>query len=268
MTFTGDTACDFGVLRLQCEYNIRAAGAGISWISHDIGGEDTVRKNAAGVPVIDPELYLRWLQFGVFNPVLRFHSAPGSGSRRPEDYDEACGGACRFWLRVRHQLLPYLATLAQETHRTGVPVTRGLFFHHPEDPGAWRFDAYYFGRSLLVAPVLDPVREKEVYLPDAAVGGAARWWDFLAGAPVAPGTFTRAVEWNEVPVYAPAGAVIPLLEPGADWKGHHLSELVLRIFPGASGGGDLAEDDGISESAPATPRRDGWRTRRRVWITG
>lgn len=251
MTFTGDAACDFGVLSLQCEYNIRAAGAGLAWISHDIGGfaapEGTVSENKAGVPVIDPELYLRWLQFGVFNPILRFHSAPGSGSRRPEDYDVDLGGACAFWLRIRHRMLPYLQNAARETHETGLPVVRGLFLHHPEDPNSYRFDSYYFGSFLLVAPMLEKSNTRSVYLPSSSVSGADLWWDFLLGEPVSAGTFERTVSLAEVPVYAPAGSVIPLLDVGVSVENDGFSEVVLRVFPGASGNGELCEDDGKSE---------------------
>jgi hypothetical protein len=243
--FTGDATSDYDVLRLQCEFNIRAAGVGVSNVSHDIGGfclaPSQVRKNKAGVPIIDPERYLRWLQFGVFNPVLRFHSAPGCGSRRPDDYDAELDGACRHWLRVRHSLLPYLYTAMRTHHETGLPVCRGLFLEEPGNPEAYRFDQYFFGPALLVAPVLDASRKRTVYLP------AGLWWEFGTGKRWEGGVaITRPVALKDVPVYARAGGVIPRQDPDGDLHAAHIRELTLDVYAGASGSGELYEDDGKS----------------------
>ena len=241
--FTGDTQSDYDVLRLQCEFNIRAGGVGVSNISHDMGGFiSPVTTGKAGAPIIDPERYLRWLQFGVFNPVLRFHSAPGCGSRRPDDYDAELGGtACRDWLRVRHSLLPYLYTAMREAYDTGLPLTRGLFLEEPENPAAYRFDQYWFGPALLVAPVLSASRERTLYLP------AGDWWEFETAKRVSGGAeITRAVALTEVPVYVKAGRVIPRQDPDGDIHAAHLRNLVLDVYPGANGSAELYEDDGRS----------------------
>ncbi len=252
--FTGDANSDYDVLRLQCEFNIRAAGAGISQISHDIGGfaldASEVRTNKAGTPVIDPERYLRWLQFGVFNPILRFHSAPGSGSRRPDDYDDELGGACRHWLRVRHGLLPYLYTAMRQYHDTGLPVTRGLYLEDPRNPAAYRFDEFFFGPDLLIAPVLSADRERSLYLP--ATGNAGGWWEFeTAICHAGNREITRMVELSDVPVYVRPGAIIPRQNPDDPVHPGHIAELVLDVYPGANGSAFLYEDDGVSEAYPA-----------------
>ncbi len=243
--FTGDATSDYDVLRLQCEFNIRAGGVGVSNVSHDIGGfclaPSQVKKNKAGVPVIDAERYLRWLQFGVFNPILRFHSAPGCGSRRPDDYDVELNGACRHWLRIRHSLLPYLYTAMRTHHETGLPVCRGLFLEEPENAEAYRFDQYFFGPSLLVAPVLSAARKRSVYLP------AGLWWDFGTGRRQEGGVeITRPVALNEVPVYVRAGSVIPRQDPDGAIHAGQVENLVLDVYAGADGGGELYEDDGRS----------------------
>jgi alpha-glucosidase (family GH31 glycosyl hydrolase) len=243
--FTGDTASDYDVLRLQCEFNIRAGGVGVSNVSHDIGGfalkASQLRKNKAGVAIIDPERYLRWLQFGVFNPILRFHSAPGCGSRRPDDYDVELDGACRHWLRIRHSLLPYIYTAMRCHHETGIPVTRGLFLEEPDNPEAYRFDQYYFGAALLVAPVLTASRKRTVYLPEG------EWREFESGASVTGGVeITRPVALNEVPVYVKAGSIIPRQDADGDIHAGHLERLWLDVYGGAAGAGLLYEDDGRS----------------------
>jgi alpha-glucosidase (family GH31 glycosyl hydrolase) len=263
--FTGDATSDYDVLRLQCEFNIRAGGVGLSNISHDIGGfclaPSQVKKNKAGVEVIDAERYLRWLQFGVFNPILRFHSAPGCGSRRPDDYDVELDGACRHWLRIRHSLLPYLYTAMRHHHETGIPVTRGMFLEEPENPEAYRFDQFYFGADMLVAPVLSAIHKRTVYLP------AGEWWEFETAKRVSGGVeITRPVGLNEVPVYVKAGSIIPRQDPDGAIHAGHIGDLVLDVYPNSragatspaagpgnglepavpAGSATLYEDDGIS----------------------
>jgi len=160
-------------LTTQVEFNIRAAHVGDSWISHDIGGF-----MAPGKPdKIDHELYLRGLQFGVFNPLLRFHSAPDAGSRLPYDYEDDVNGACRYWLSQRHVLLPYLYTAGRMACDTGIPITRGCFVDYPDDEKAYRFDQFMFGSDMLVAPVRSPNRFKRAFICHRGCG--------TSGAPAA-----------------------------------------------------------------------------------
>ncbi len=241
--FTGDANSDWHVIQLQCEFNIRAAGVGLSHVSHDIGGfmvpPSQVSKNAAGTPVIDRERYVRWLQFGVFSPILRFHCAPSSGSRLPYDYDES--GVCRHWLRVRHSLLPYLYTAAEEFRRTGIPLTRGLFLEDPENGNAYRFDEYFFGPDLFVAPVLEAGTERTFLLP------AGEWWEFETANKISGGAeITRPVTLSDVPVYVRAGGIIPRQDPDRDLHAGHIAALELDLYPGAEGEAFLYEDDGRS----------------------
>ena len=243
--FTGDAHSDFYVLRLQCEFNIRAGGVGLSNLSHDIGGfgadSSELTNGPNGMPLINPQRYLRWLQFGVFNPILRFHSAPGCGSRRPFDYDLVLNGACRDALRLRHSLLPYIYTAMRYNHDTGIPLIRGLFLSDAKNHSAYRYDEYYFGHSLLVAPVLSEENSRSIYLPPG------QWWD-LNGMTMHPGDreITRAVALEEIPVYVRAGSIIPRQSPDSDPHAVHIAELQLDIYTGASAEADLYEDDGNS----------------------
>lgn len=241
--FTGDAMSDWHVLRLQCEFNIRAAGAGISHVSHDIGGfflgKKQVFERPDGTEVIDTTRYVRWLQFGVFNPVLRFHSAPGSGSRLPYHYDEDAGGTCRRWLRVRHSLLPYFYTAAREFTDTGMPLTRGMYFYQPECAGAYRFDQFYCGPDLLVAPVLDDVESREIYLPPGT------WFEFESPRSVEGAcTFERKVCLDDIPVYVAAGSILTRLDPDGPLDAPHAERLWLDVYPGADRSSFLYEDDG------------------------
>lgn len=243
--FTGDTTSDYHVLALQCEFNIRAAGVGINYVSHDIGGfcvnSRLIRKNETGVDIIDPQLYLRWLQFGVFNAVLRLHSAPGSGSRNPIDYDLALNGACRHWLRERHALLPYIYSASRMHHDTGLPLVRGLFLDAPSERASYRYDQFLFGDGLLVAPILDAATSRQVYLP------LGTWWKAGTANQIAGGReLTCTAALHEVPVFARAGAIITRQSPDAALHAPHVAELQLDVYAGADGVAVLYEDDGVS----------------------
>lgn len=227
--FTGDANSDYSVLKLECEFTIRAGGVGISSISHDIGGfgaaSNLLTTNAAGVSIMEPSQYLRWLQFGVFNPILRFHSAPGCGSRKAYDYDDLVNGACGHWLRIRHALLPYIYTAMRAHHDVGIPLVRGMYLSDPENPMAYCWDQYFFGPDLVVAPILSAANERSVYLPKG------NWWEFESGKLV-PGNreFTCPAALHEVPIYARSGCIIPRQSADADIHSPHIRELDSRCL--------------------------------------
>ncbi|MFP4176915.1 MAG: TIM-barrel domain-containing protein [Candidatus Brocadiia bacterium] len=234
--FTGDTASCYDVLQLQCEFNIRAGHVGLNYVSHDIGGFMT---GGGETDRIDPHRYTRWLQFGIFNSIIRFHCAPNAGSRRPWDYDDDCDGACRRWLRVRHSLLPYLNTANHICFETGIPVIRGMFLEEPDNEDAYRFDQFYFGPDMLVAPVLTEGNRRSIYLPEG------RWWEFeTSRLQHGDQIVTRDVPITEVPVYVPAGSIIPRQNPDADIHAPHKEPLHLDVYGGDDGRAELREDDG------------------------
>ena len=241
--FTGDATSDYHVLGLQCEFNIRAAGVGLSNVSHDIGGfvisAKKLIKNGAGVDILDPQMYLRWLQFGVFTAILRLHSCPGSGSRLPADYEEMLNGACRRWLRIRHSLLPYIYTAMRHHCDTGIPLIRGMFLTDPGNPQAYRWDQYFFGQDMVVAPILSASNTRSIYLP------AGSWWTFDGMEQVAGGReFTRECGNDEVPVYVRAGSILPRQSPDAELHASQIAHLELDVYTGAAGTAELYEDDG------------------------
>lgn len=239
--FTGDTLSQWEVLRSQCEFNIRAGQVGMAYVSHDIGGFFH-----SETPLIDPDLYVRWLEFGVFNPVTRFHSGVGAGSRLPWDYGKRNAAIARRWLEMRNSLVPYLYAAARQTYESGLPIVRGIYLENPLDEAAYRFDEYYFGDALLVAPILTPSNHRTVYLP------AGGWYDFETAQ-----FFQGEREMNvfadleQIPVYVKAGSIlirqdgIPACElpPGSDFPPAHVQHLLLDVYPRADGEATLYEDD-------------------------
>lgn len=219
--FTGDTNSQWEVLRSQCEFNIRAGQMGLAYISHDIGGF-----SHSEAPIIDPDLYIRWLQFGVFSPVLRFHSAPGAGSRQPWDYGSRNLEIARKWLQMRHSLLPYLYGAARQVYDAGLPLVRGVYIDHPDQTACYRFDEYLLGESLLVAPVLGPANDRTVYLPPGA------WYEMESGRVVAGGreVFVYA-GLEQAPVYVRAGSIVLRQGQGVPPGQAFVSDLLLDVYP-------------------------------------
>jgi len=232
--FTGDTNSQWEVLQSECEFNIRAGQVGIAYITHDIGGF-----RHSDTPLIDSDLYIRWLQFGVLNPVLRFHSAPGSGSRQPWDYGTKNLEIAKHWLNLRHSLLPYIYTSARQAYDTGLPLVRGLYMDHPDTEACYRFDEYLFGDSLLVAPILTPSNHRSLYLPEEM------WYEFETGKQLAGGQEINVfATLEQVPVYVKAGSILVRQAEGGMPAEPFISNLLLDVYPGADGQASLYEDDG------------------------
>lgn len=248
--FTGDTHSQWEVLRSQCEFNIRAGQVGMAYVSHDIGGffHDEA-------PLIDPNLYIRWLEFGVFNPIMRFHSAPGAGSRLPWDYGARNEAIAKHWLAVRNSFAPYLYVAARQAYETGLPIVRGLYLEDPLDEASYRFDQYYFGDSLLVAPVLGQENYRTVYLP------AGMWYDFETGKLHQGGHEMKVfASLQQIPVYVKAGSILVRQEAitstatnnsesiSKEFPTAHVEHLLLDVYPGGDGEAVLYEDDNKTQA--------------------
>jgi alpha-glucosidase/alpha-D-xyloside xylohydrolase len=163
---------------------------------------------------------------------------------KPEDlHNKAVEEICRKYLNLRYQLLPYLYSAVAETHATGLPLMRSLWLAYPEDATASLVeDAYLWGDSLLVAPVLEPgAAHRKIYLPHGV------WWDYWTNVRLEGGSeVTREVDLETIPLYVKAGAIVPV-GPVKQYTGEASSEpVVLRVYPGADGAMTLYEDDGVS----------------------
>ncbi len=272
--FSGDTAVTWQALAFQPHFTASAANVGYSWWSHDIGG------HMSGVE--DRELYLRWVQFGVFSPILRLHSTSNPfHERRPWEYDPTVAQAAMAAMRLRHRLVPYLYTCAWRNSTRGEALVRPLYHLTPlEDAAYANPEAYSFGNELVVAPFAEPLdpdtrlARQVVWLPGNAqaaanqTGRPGAWFDLFSGRELQAGSWHAIYGGlDDIPVFARAGAILPLA-PEFGWGGiSNPQELELRIFPGASGEFDLYEDDGETQSyksgaSAQTPMRLDWQGER------
>lgn len=253
--FSGDTVVSWDSLKFQPYFTTTAANVLYSWWSHDIGG------HCMGTE--DPELYLRWLQFGVFSPIMRLHSTKDDFlDRRPWAHGAEILKIARFYLQLRHQLIPYLYTHSYLANQTAVSLLRPIYYED-QSPAAFAVpDQYFLGSELIVAPFLEPtdqttsLSKQTIWLP------AGDWFNFFDGQSY------KGASWHnvygslaEVPVIAKAGAIVPLGAASKFGSTDNPVELELNIFPGANNSFELYEDDGaaINPAAARTKFNSNWK---------
>lgn len=255
--WSGDVDSAWQTLRTQIAAGLNTALSGIPYWGTDTGGFFSTKELTA-------ELYVRWFQFSAFCPLFRSHGrtwmlrlpwgwnrgnvGPVEDDQRllpaPEDlHHPEVEDICRTYLNLRYQLLPYLYSAVNETHRTGLPLMRALWLAFPTDPRALTVDdAYLWGPSLLIAPVTTKAAtERTTYLPTGT------WFDFWSNAQIAGGTtHTRTIDLATIPIYVRAGTILPLGPIKQSTLEKSTAPLELRIYPGADAHFALYEDDGIS----------------------
>ena len=235
--FSGDAGITWSALDFQPYFTYNAANIGYTHWSHDIGGHFMGKAE-------DDRLYLRWLQFGVFTPILRLHSSSTVLSKEPWNHksvEEEAVAALRF----RHSLIPYVYTAFYENHRQGIPVCKPLYYDYPNVNEAYNVkNQYMFGSSLLVCPITKPWNEqgistREIWLPEGI------WTDIFTGEVLPGGFHTVSRDKRSIPVYAKAGAIIPRQDVAGNSSANP-EHLVLDVFNNGSGSYALYEDDGES----------------------
>ncbi len=239
-TWSGDNTTSWHTLRWNLRMGLTMSLSGIFNTGHDVGGFSG--------PVPDPELLVRWVQNGVFSPRFIMNSwKPGGEVNTPWLHPEALE-PIRAAIRFRYRLMPYLYTLFWRAAAFGEPLLRPLFYDFEEDPRAFvDCDDFMFGRDLLVANVVERgARERRVYLPRGVEG----WYDFHTGTYYPPGSdIVVAAPLERIPVFARAGAMVPLTGRD-DWSRlHDEPSRHLRVFPARGTShttSALYEDDGIS----------------------
>ncbi|MHB8293336.1 MAG: glycoside hydrolase family 31 protein [Acidimicrobiales bacterium] len=240
-----------GTIRAGLSWSLSAPGL---W-GHDIGG---FYGGAAGRP--SPELYIRWAQFGCLSPLTRFH---GLTPREPWTFGEEALRIVREFAELRYRLLPYLASVALEAARFGLPAMRPLCLEAEGHREAWMEErAYMLGPDLLVVPVLDdspgPATVR-FWLPPGT------WADYWTGERRAgPGPVVEAVPLDRLPLFVRCGSVIPFGPvaqhtgelAGVGWELHH--------WPAANSSGapmtttvQIGEGEHVYSPCYGSPRPDG-----------
>ena len=239
--WSGDVNRTWGGLQSQTEIALQMGMQGLAYMHTDLGG-------FAG-PNLDDELYTRWLQYGVFQPVFRPHAQDEVPSE-PVYRAPQVLARVREAIRERYRMLPYNYTLAFENSRSGMPLMRPLMFEEPGNP-ALRNECrtYLWGRDFLVSPIVAPgVTRQEVYFPRSGA-----WFDFYSDVRHAGGS-TQVIDVvaEHIPVFVRAGAFVPLAPPMQSTCEYTGARLDLHYYHDpsvAAAAGRMYEDDGETPDA-------------------
>jgi hypothetical protein len=253
--FTGDAWSYWETLRNQVEQTLRAGHLGQSFITHDVGGHLSTAMH------IDPELYMRWVQFAVLSPMVRLHSKKFGedigGERRPWCYGWEVLKSFKAAMRFRMRLLPYLYSLVRESHMTGVPICRSNGLERPEwEEGYDIWDAYFLGDRIYAAPMTGPRTLRSVILPPGA------WYHGLTGERLESDGRTprmQVAHFDVAPLhYHQAGSVL-ITQPYARRAQAIPEDLEVTVYAlGTKSiyGCTLYEDDGLTQAHQKGQRRE------------
>ncbi|WP_298892802.1 TIM-barrel domain-containing protein [uncultured Psychroserpens sp.] len=217
--WSGDVNRTWGGLQSQPEIALQMGMQGLAYMHSDLGG-------FAGAN-LDDELYVRWLQYGVFQPIYRPHAQEEVASE-PVFRSEKVKVLAKEAIELRYKMLPYNYNLMYENHQTGAPLMRPLFFEEPNNLDLFTYsDAYLWGNDMLVAPILKAgQKEKEVYFPKHTT-----WFDFYTDEKFEGGqTKTIATKENSIPTFVRAGAFIPMYEPMSNTRSNNNPILYLNYY--------------------------------------
>ena len=235
--FSGDTIVTWKSLNFQPYFTNNAANAGYTWWSHDIGG------HMRGIQ--DDELYLRWLQYGVFSPINRLHSSNSDlMGKEPWKRSWAVEKCAEDFLRLRHKLIPYLYSANYHTHTRGIPLCQPLYYRYDREEAYTVPNEYIFGNGLLVCPVTEKAHKQLNLAPVKLWLPEGRWTDIFNGRIYRGGRYvTLYRDLDSIPVLAGEGTIVPMYR-SANTNDLSLSQpLDIHIWRG-SGSFDLYEDDG------------------------
>lgn len=240
--FSGDTLITWKSLEFQPYFTAAASNIGYNMWSHDIGGHMMGYK--------DDEMAGRWLQLGVFSPIMRLHSSSSEfNGKEPWRYKAEIREMMGEFLRLRHCLIPYLYTMLHRTNEDGIPMILPMYYGWPEVEEAYHTPTeYLFGSELIAAPVTSRriqslnMAKVKVWLPEGV------YYDFFTGRRYRGNRIINVYrDIRSIPVFAKAGAIIPMTDEIGD-AGSNPVQLSIHVYAGACGNFTLYEDDNISEN--------------------
>ncbi len=244
--FSGDTYASWKVLGYLPWFTSTASNVGYGYWGHDIGGH----MQPKGVESTNPELYTRWLQYGVFTPIFKTHSTKDATMEKrfwmfPEYFDDM-----RAAIRLRYSLSPYIYGAAREAFDSGISICRPMYYDWPEDARAYEMkQQFMFGDDILatvVCEAADPatgLAARKIWLPDG------EWYDVATGTLYGGGEYNLSYTVHENPWFVKAGAVIPMAAPDISSLQESSNEIWLFTAPGdGSSQACLYEDDGLTQA--------------------
>ncbi|MEL0643818.1 TIM-barrel domain-containing protein [Olleya sp. Ti.3.14] len=239
--WSGDVNRTWGGLQSQPEIALQMGLQGLAFMHSDLGG-------FAGNN-LDDELYTRWLQYGVFQPIYRPH-AQEEVPAEPVFRSDKAKALAKASIELRYKLLPYNYNLVFENNQTGAPLMRALFFEEEDNSKLQTMaSTYLWGNDFLVTPIVNPQqKEVEVYFPKSS-----NWFDFYTNKKVEGGqTLSVKTEENYISTYVRGGAFIPTAKPMQSTAEYNGNNVDLHYYFDASVTNSkrtLYNDDGATKNA-------------------
>lgn len=245
--FSGDTYDTWQVLGYLPYFTTTASNVGYGYWGHDIGGHMQQYEHFT-----DPELYMRWLQYGVFTPIYKTHSTKSNFLERriwvfPEYFDYM-----KAAIRLRYSLSPYIYTAARQAYDTGICICRPMYYDYPENENSYtEKEQYMFGDKIMATVLCQPadsltgLTERSMWFPEGN-----DWYDVATGA-LHKGGEHKTLHYTlaENPYYIKAGAIIPMASSKINSLQEKSNEINLFIAPGWNDSeSNWYEDDGATQA--------------------
>lgn len=243
--FSGDAVISWKSLAFQPYFTSSASNVLYGYWSHDIGGHQF---GPGSDQKLDPELYVRWMQYGALSPIFRSHSSKNANlNKEVWNFSGQYYDALKEAINLRYELAPYIYTMARKTYETGISLCRPLYYDYPNADQSYKFQSeYMFGDDMLIAPIVEAMDKGQsklnVWLPEGS-----SWFEWNTGTLLKGGQeVKRTFSLDEYPIYVKAGAVVPSYKQIQNLSVQP-ERSVIDIFPGADGSASVYEDAGNSK---------------------
>ena len=246
--FSGDTKIKWEVLGYLPEFTATASNVLYGYWGHDLGGH----MQDSDVPT-EPELFTRWLQYGVFSPIFKTHSTSSAILERriwmfPEHYEYM-----KAALELRYALTPYIYDMARQAYDTGISLCRPLYYEYPEKEEAYTWkQEYFFGENILAATICEPAGADGLAARDVWLPSGTAWYD-MAHHKMLPGGTVQKLKYSidQNAWFVKAGAILPLAREGIQELQTPSNEYRIYVAPGKGRSSYVHyEDDGKSQAYP------------------
>lgn len=240
--YSGKTRVSWDTLKKLPTYNNSASNIGVCWHSHAIGGY------YGGIE--DEELFIRYIQFGVFNPIFILAGEAGKYYKRePWKWDQIKLNVIREYMQLRNKLIPYIYNEGYIYHKFGVPIVQPLYYKYPkiyDEPNY--INQFFFGSKIMISPIIKRKNTEmnrvvqRIFIPNGI------WYDYSSGKKFAGNKYyVNFYKESDYPIFIKEGSIIPMSE---DFDSDIPRNMEIQIFPaenGLYGSYELYEDDGISK---------------------
>jgi len=232
--FAGDWPSEWQYFAPVIKAGLNIGLSGVGYWAHCMGGFE----HAA-----DPELYMRWVQFGMFSPVAMVFGMDHPGYKEPWNYGAEALANFKKYDELRYRLIPYIYSNAFKQYQTGLPLMRALVLEYQDDANTYNIaDQYLFGDNIMVCPVtVKGAQTRTVYLP------AGVWFDYWTGKKYNGKQYIHVLTpADHLPLFVKAGSIIPM-QPTMKYMDEKPTDVItLDIFPYQASEFKLYEDDGVS----------------------